>query len=211
MLRVGLTGNIASGKSCAAAMFAAMGAYVIDADRIGHELLARGSATAARVIDAFGHEIISPDGSIDRRKLGSIVFWDEEKRLLLNRLMHPYITAEIRQRVEEVEKMASSGIIIVDAALMVETGNYKWYDCLIVVTCDPALQIERLMRRDKLSEQEARARIAAQMPIEEKLKLADYRIDTSGTLDQTRRQVEAIYRDLLRQKERDERRGQADP
>jgi len=199
MLHVGLTGNIASGKSSAAMMFAELGAHVIDADLVAHDLLASGSGVCERVIDAFGTDILGSDGAIDRKKLGPIVFFDEAKRLRLNSLMHPEIKVEIRRRILELEESSSKGIIIVDAALMVEIGNYKAYDCLVVVTCDPSLQVFRMMNRDGLTEMEARARIAAQMPIEEKVKLADYTIDTSGTLERTREQVEAIYRDLLAQ------------
>lgn len=115
----------------------------------------------------------------------------------LNQLTHHDVGAEILRRIFELEQASSRGIVIVDAALIVETGGYKMYDRLIVVTCDPSLQIVRLMSRDQLSETEAKARMSSQMPIEEKLKLADYTIDTSRTLKHTRDQVEAIYRDLL--------------
>jgi dephospho-CoA kinase len=197
MLHAGLTGNIASGKSSAALMFAELGAHIIDADSVAHDLLSSGAETCKKIIDAFGAEILGPGGEIDRKTLGRIVFFDPDKRLLLNSLIHPDIHAEILRRIFELEQSSSNGIVVVDAALMVETGNYRMYDCLIVVTCDPALQIARLMNRDGLNEREARARILSQMPIEEKLKVADYTIDASGTLRQTRKQVEAIYRDLL--------------
>lgn len=197
MLHVGLTGNIASGKSHAASVFAELGAHVIDADRVVHELLASGTGTYRKIVEAFGEEILTAGKEIDRRKLGQIVFFDEQKRLLLNQLTHRDVGDEILRRIFELEQSFSRGIIIVDAALMVETGSYKMYHRLIVVTCDPALQLARLMSRDGLTGQEARARINSQMPVEEKLKLADYTIDTSGTLKQTQEQVEAIYRDLL--------------
>jgi len=197
MLHVGLTGNIASGKSQTALLFAELGAHIIDADLLVHELLACGTKTYDRIVDAFGDGILSPDGNIDRRRLGQIVFSDEQKRLLLNNLTHPDVGAEILRRIFELEQSSASGVIIVEAALMVETGGYRMYHRMIVVTCDPSLQVSRLMARDGLPEKEAEARMAAQMPIEEKLKLADYTIDTSGTLKQTRDQVEAIYRDLL--------------
>ena len=197
MLHVGLTGNIASGKSRAALIFTELGAHTIDADLVVHELLASGTKTYSKIVEAFGEQILDEAREIDRKKLGQIIFFDPEKRLVLNQLTHRDVGVEILRRIFELEQACSSGIIIVDAALMVETGGYKMYDRLIVVTCDPALQISRLMSRDRLSEIEARARMNSQMPIEEKLKLADYTIDTSGTLKQTRDQVEAIYRDLL--------------
>jgi dephospho-CoA kinase len=207
MLHVGLTGNIASGKSHAALLFAELGAHVIDADLIAHELLACGTKTYDKIVDAFGEQILNQSREVDRRKLGQIVFFEEGKRLLLNHLIHPDVGAEIVRRIFELEQSAPNGIIIVDAALMVETGGYKMYHRLIVVTCNPALQISRLMSRDGLTEKEARARMASQMPIEEKLKLANYTIDTSRTLKQTEEQVEAIYRDLLTQELRLKARG----
>ena len=197
MLHVGLTGNIASGKSQAALMFAELGAHIIDADTVVHELLACGTKTYARVVESFGEQILDPNGEINRRRLAQIVFFDEKQRARLNSLVHPDVGAEILRRMFELEQSSLRGIVIVDAALMVETGSYKVYHRLVVVTCDPTLQMSRLMSRDGLTEKEARARIASQMPIEEKIKLADYTIDTSGTLKQTRDQVDAIYRDLL--------------
>jgi dephospho-CoA kinase len=196
MLNVGLTGNIASGKSSAAMFFAELGAYVIDADRIAHSLLRSGTSVHPRIVEAFGDCILDPEGEIDRRLLGQLVFSDAGKRAVLNSLIHPAVDQEIRRRIGEIERSRTGGIIIVDAALMVETGNYTMFHYLIVVTCDPALQVARLISRDGLTESEARARMASQLPIEEKLKLAHYRIDTSRSLEQTREQVEAVYRDL---------------
>jgi dephospho-CoA kinase len=196
MLHVGLTGNIASGKSSAARFFAELGAHLIDADRVAHSLLRSGTPTFRRIVDAFGVQILSPGGEIDRRILGRIVFSDANERAKLNSLTHPAVEAEILRRIAELEQSSSNGIIIVDAALMIETGGYTMYHRLIVVTCDRSLQVSRLMSRDGLTEEEARARMASQMPIEEKLKLADYRIDTSGTMSQIREQVEGIYGDL---------------
>ena len=199
MLHVGLTGNIASGKSNAGRVFTELGAHVIDADAIAREVLAPGTDGYRRVVETFGSDILDIDQTINRRKLGDIVFCDSERRNLLNSLVHPSVRAEISRRIAELEQNLQTGIIIVDAALMVETGSYKMYDFLIVVTCDPALQLARIMNRDGLGVDEARARIAAQLPAEQKVKLADYTIDTSGTLRQTREQIEAIYRDLLLQ------------
>ena len=199
MLHVGLTGNIASGKSQAALLFAELGAHIIDADLVVHELLASGTRTHSRIVEVFGEQILNSKREIDRKRLGQIVFFDAEKRALLNQLTHHDVGVGILRRIFDLEQSSSRGIVIVDAALMVETGGYKMYDRLIVVTCDPSLQITRLMSRDQLSEKDALARMNSQMPIEEKLKLADYTIDTSGTLKLMRDQVEAIYRDLLTQ------------
>lgn len=197
MLHVGLTGNIASGKSHAAQLFAELGAHVIDADKVVHELLAYGTPTYHQIVTTFGRDIVGPDSQIDRRKLGQIIFSDAEKRQVLNQLTHHAVRTEILRRIVALEQSFPRGIVIVDAALIVETGGHKMYDRLIVVTCDPALQLSRLISRDQLSEEAARDRMDSQMAIEEKLKLADYTIETSGTLKQTRDQVEAIYHDLL--------------
>jgi dephospho-CoA kinase len=196
MLRVGLTGNIATGKSHASRVFAELGARVIDADIIAHDLMRPGRQTYQKVVQAFGNDILNPDGTIDRKKLGRIVFSDSERRLQLNSLVHPDVRGEVRRKILELERATPTGIVIVDAALMIESGSYKAYARLIVVYCDPALQLARITSRDGLSVEEARARIAAQMPMEEKLKYADYKIDTSGTFQQTREQIEQVYRDL---------------
>ena len=195
MLRIGLTGNIAVGKSCAAARFTELGATVIDADRVSHELMEPGAPVYFRVMEEFGSHILHGDGTIDRRRLGAIVFASEEKKLLLESIAHPAISDAIARKIAEKEKI--SNIVIVEAALMIETGGYKEYDRLIVVACSPATQLARLMVRDGLTENEAKARIAAQMPMDEKIRFADYVIDTSGSLKSTMDQVDIIYQKLL--------------
>jgi dephospho-CoA kinase len=197
MLHAGLTGNIASGKSTASKVFAELGAHIIDADVIAHDLLKPETGTFKKVVENFGGEIVNPDGTIDRRKLGEIVFHDADKRKLLNSIVHPDVRTEVFRQIVELEKKSAGGIVLVDAALMVESGLYKLYDKLIVVFCHPALQLARLISRDGLSIPEARARMAAQMPVEEKLQVADYKIETSGTFRRTREQIEAVYRDLV--------------
>jgi dephospho-CoA kinase len=198
MLHVGLTGNIASGKSQAALVFAELGAHIIDADRIVHGLLSGHTATAKSIAESFGETVLNPDGSIDRKKLAAIVFSDPAKRLLLNSIVHPEVRREVFRRIAELEaECPGGGIVIVDAALMVESGGYRYYDRLVVVVCDPALQLARIVSRDGLSIEDAKARMAAQMPVQEKVKVADYTIDTSGTFVETRAQIEAIYQDLL--------------
>src|SRR5262245_22497417 len=143
MLRVGLTGNIASGKSHATQVFSELGAHIIDADVIAHQLLAPGTPTYQRVVQAFGSQIVNPDGTIHRRKLGEIGFQDEARRQELNGLMHPEVRAEVRRRIEELEQSDPNGVVIVDAALMVESGFYRTFDRLIVVHCPPSMQLSR--------------------------------------------------------------------
>ncbi len=196
-MQVGLTGNIASGKSHASSVFAELGTHIIDADIIAHELFVPGTETYRTVVQAFGTAILAADGTINRKVLGDIVFHQPEQRLRLNALVHPDVVAEVMRRTFELAKQGFEGIVVVDAALMVESGFYKTQDCLIVVTCDPALQLVRVMARHGLSAEEARLRIDAQMPVAEKIKLADYTIDTSGTYASTREQIERIYRDLI--------------
>jgi dephospho-CoA kinase len=197
MIHVGLTGNIATGKSYAATHFEKLGAQVIDADRVVHELLECGTPTYSKIVESFGEGILREDKSIERSLLAKIVFFDEDKRRQLNGITHPAVKEEIHRRIASFDQTRPGEILIVDAALMVETGGYREYDRLIVVACDRSLQLARLMRRDGLTENEALARMTSQMPIEEKIKLADYVIVTSGTLKQTDSQVEAIYRELL--------------
>ncbi len=197
MLHVGLTGNIASGKSHASSVFAEFGAHVIDADVIAHELLDPGTPTYREVVEAFGEGIVRNDGSIDRKALGAVVFSDGEKRLLLNRLVHPNVRAELLKRVFELESTGVPGIVIIDAALIVESGFYRLQDCLVVVVCHPRLQAARIMERDGLTFEQAKQRMDVQMPAEEKLKLADFTIDTSGTFRETREQIRKVYAELV--------------
>lgn len=197
MLQVGLTGSIASGKSHASNVFAELGAHIIDADVIAHELCIPGAPTHAKIVAAFGKGVLAPDGTIDRKALGEIIFHDAEKRQLLNSLVHPDVRAEVMRRMFALEKQGFQGIVIVDAALIVESGFHKMQDRLIVVVCEPALQLTRVMNRCGISNEEARIRIAAQLPVEEKVKLADYVIDTSGTYGNTREQIERVYRELV--------------
>jgi len=200
MRHIGLTGNIATGKSYAAGHFASLGARIINADHIAHELLEYGTDVYQNVLTEFGAEILRADGSIDRKRLGEVVFSSEEKRRRLNAITHPAVRNAILREIAAIEKDACGEIIIVEAALLVETGGYKEYDGLIVTVCDPATQLYRLMARDGLTESAAQSRIASQLPMKEKVRLADYVIDTSGTPACTREQVEAIYRKLLLKK-----------
>ena len=192
MLRVGLTGGIAAGKSTAGRMFAELGCHLINSDDITHQLFEPGQAVHSAVAGAFGKRILAPDGRIDRRILGEIVFSDPAARAKLNGLVHPAVIQRHREWLEEKEQQDPQGVAIVDAALMIEVGTYKNYDKIIVVTCTPGIQRQRLRTRSNLTEEQIDARILAQMPMEEKVKFADFVIDSSGDLSKTRRQVEEI-------------------
>ena len=197
MLKVGLTGSIAVGKSFVLGVLAELGCHVVDADVIAREVVAPGTLGLKAVIKAFGEEVLKEDGMLDRAKLASIVFVDEEKRKLLNSILHPFIIAAQDARMREWERQDPNSIAVVDAALMIESGGYRRFDKMIVVHCRPEVQLQRLMQRNKLSREEAAQRIATQMPQEEKKRYADYLIDTSGGFAETRRQTEDVY-DALR-------------
>lgn len=196
MLRVGLTGSIAVGKTFVCSVFRELGAHVLDADQVARDVVEPGTIGLERVVKAFGDTVLRPDGSLDRAKLGAIVFSDEEKRLKLNSIIHPLVFEAQDRWLKERETEDPHGIAIVDAALMIESGGYRRFDRLIVVWCEPELQLKRLMSRDDLSESEARKRISSQMPQEEKKRYADLLIDTSGSREDTRRRTTEVFREL---------------
>lgn len=198
MLRVGLTGSIAVGKSFVASVFTELGCHVLDADQTAREVVMPGTPGLKALVEEFGHEILSEDGTLDRKALGAIVFADEEKRQRLNHILHPFIIARQDEILNDWEREDPRGIGIVDAALMIESGGYKRFDKLIVVHCRPEVQLERLMLRDKLSQAEAERRINSQMPQEEKQKFADYLIDTSDGFDLARSRTVEVYNQLIR-------------
>jgi len=193
MLRVGLTGSIAVGKTFVSGVLAELGCRVLDADETAREVVEPGSPALLEVIAKFGDGVIKSDGALDRVALGSLVFADAGKRSVLNSILHPYIIAQQDQRLREWEALDPDGIAIVDAALMIESGGYKRFDKLIVVHCRADVQLERLMSRDNLNRAEAERRIAAQMPQEEKKKFADYLIDTSDGFEAARRGAVDVY------------------
>jgi dephospho-CoA kinase len=198
MLRVGLTGSIAVGKSFVSKVLSELGCRVIDADRVAREVVEPGSEGLRAVVEAFGAEVLAPDGTLDRARLGRIVFADEQKRKLLNSLLHPLIVEAQDKLLAEWEREHADGVAVVDAALMIESGGYRRFDKMIVVHCRPEIQLQRLVGRDRLTTEEALRRIASQMPQEEKLRHADFRIDTSEGFDDTRRQAEEVFEALRR-------------
>ncbi|HYE16336.1 MAG TPA: dephospho-CoA kinase [Pyrinomonadaceae bacterium] len=193
MLRVGLTGSIAVGKSYVTALLAGLGCRVIDADEVARRVVEPGTEGLRRVVEAFGGGVLAADGTLDRARLGAVVFGDEGKRRLLNSILHPLIMEEQDEQLRRWEREEPHGIGVVDAALMIESGGYRRFDKLIVVHCRPEVQLERLMRRNSLTREDAERRIASQMPQEEKLRYADFTIDTSGDYEETRRQTEEVY------------------
>jgi len=196
MLRVGLTGSIAVGKSFVTSVFAELGCHVLDADQTAREVVMPGAAGLQAVVQEFGEEVLAPDGTLDRGRMASIVFADEEKRQRLNFILHPFIIVRQDEILREWEREDPKGIGIVDAALMIESGGYKRFDKLIVVHCRPEVQLERLLQRSNLTLTEAQQRIASQMPQEEKQRYADYLIDTSDGFEPTKQRTIEVYREL---------------
>ena len=198
MLRVGLTGSIAVGKSYVASILAELGCHVLDADQTARDVVAPGSAGLSAVVAAFGKEILLSDGTLDRPKLGSLIFGNEEKRQQLNSILHPFIIAAQDEQLQKWEAENPAGIGVVDAALMIESGGYKRFDKLVVVHCRPEVQLERVMSRNGLSREEARKRIESQMPQETKKNFADFLVDTSEGFETTRKQTVALHEGLRR-------------
>jgi dephospho-CoA kinase len=196
MLKVGLTGSIAVGKSFVCEVLREAGVHVLDADKIARDVVAPGTKGLAGIVEAFDYEILRPDGSLDRQKMAKLVFTDEVKRKLLNSIVHPLVIEAQDRWIQEIELRDPSGIAVIDAALMIESGGYKRFDKLIVAWCRPEIQLARLMDRSRLTASEAKQRIAAQMPQDEKMRYADHLIDTSAGFDDTRRQTLELVTEL---------------
>ena len=193
---IGLTGNIASGKTEVAKIFKELGATIIDADKIAREVVEPGEPAWQEIVEEFGSNILNSDGSINRKKLGEIIFNDDRRREQLNRITHPRIMAKIKETIDQCKK-ENVKVAIIEAALIVERGGLlNVIDELIVVSADVDTQIERIMTRDGLHRSEALSRMESQMPISEKTKHAAYIIDNAGSLRETRKQVEEIWEKL---------------
>jgi dephospho-CoA kinase len=199
MLRVGLTGGIATGKTTVAAILRKLGCHMLDADKIAHHLIEPGAAAYEDVVREFGRGILTADGRVDRKKLGAIVFADPARLARLNAIVHPRVLETQDRELQTIERADSHAIAVVEAALLIEAGYAPKLDCLVVTWCTPEQQLERLTRQGAvgiagrgLTHEQARQRIAAQMPIEEKRRMADEVIDCSGSLEQTREQVVAL-------------------
>ncbi|HYP29240.1 MAG TPA: dephospho-CoA kinase [Blastocatellia bacterium] len=201
MLKIGLTGSIAVGKSFVLSVLSELGCATFDADRIAHSVMEPGRAAYDDIVREYGRGVLAADGSIDRAKLGAIVFADSERRKRLNEMVHPRVIEEQDRLLAEAEARDPEGIAVVDAALMIESGGYKRFDKLIVVFCEREVQIERLVRRNGITREDAELRVAAQMSSDEKRRYADYEIDTSGEPEDTRRRVIEVHAELEKLKE----------
>lgn len=197
MLRVALTGGIATGKSYCLAHFAELGVPVVDADKLARDAVAPGSAGLRAVVGRFGPEVLAADGSLDRAALGRIVFDDSRARAALEAIIHPEVYRHIREWFANLP--AGTRVALADIPLVFETGHNHDFDAVVVAACSPDEQVRRVMVRDGLSDRDARARLAAQWPIEEKVKRADHVIWTDRSFAETDRQVGEILGRLVRQ------------
>jgi dephospho-CoA kinase len=196
MLQIGLTGGLASGKSFVGHALAELGCHLIDADELGHQVLMPGAEAYDAVVNEFGEEILDDDRYIVRRKLGALV-WNNPARLAkLNSLVHPAVIALEQQMSADFARRDPAAIIVVESAILVETGSYRRFDRLIVVVCTVEQQVERAMKRGAYSKEEVLARLSRQLPLEEKVRVADYVIDTSGTKEHAVEQVKTVYQSL---------------
>jgi dephospho-CoA kinase len=198
MLKVGLTGGLASGKTLVGEALAGSGCLLIQADELGHEALAPGGEAYDAVVREFGPAIVTGDGLIDRQQLASLVFGSPERLARLNALVHPPVVRREEKSIAEFATREPRGIAVVEAAILIETGSYKRFDRIILAWCSEEQQVERALRRDGAAEADVRARIRRQMPLEEKRKFADFVIDTSGRKEDTLRQTQAVYQALRR-------------
>ncbi|MCC6328750.1 MAG: dephospho-CoA kinase [Acidobacteria bacterium] len=196
MLKVGLTGSIAVGKTFVCDIFRELGCHVLDADHVARDVVGPGMPGLEQVVAEFGSEFLRPDGTLDRPKMAAEVFANEASRLKLNSIVHPLVFEAQNAWLAKIEADDPDGIAIIDAALMIESGGFKRFEQLIVVWCEPDIQLKRLIDRNRLPEAEARKRIAAQMPQDEKKRYADHLINTSNGFEDTRRQVREVYEKL---------------
>ncbi|GAA3494291.1 dephospho-CoA kinase [Streptomyces prasinosporus] len=195
MLKVGLTGGIGAGKSEVSRLLVECGAVLIDADRIAREVVEPGTPGLAAIVDAFGTDVLTADGSLDRPGLGSVVFADPEKLAVLNSIVHPLVGARSR---ELEEAAAEDSVVVHDVPLLTENGLAPLYDLVIVVDASPGTQLDRLVRRRGMTEEDARARMAAQATREQRREIADIVIDNDVPLDALERRVREVWAELVR-------------
>ncbi len=197
MLNVGLTGGIASGKSTVAKMFEYKDAYLIDFDALAHFAEEPDQPAWKAIVEFFGREILNEDGTINRAKLGQIVFADQEKLSRLNSIVHPAVFDLWRRRIEDIRTINPRAIVISDIPLLIEAGRQHLFDVVILVYVSPEVQIRRLTERNQYSREEAESRLDKQIPIGEKISHADFVIDNEGPLETTRSVVNAVWEELL--------------
>jgi dephospho-CoA kinase len=196
MLIVGLTGGVASGKTAVSQILKEEGAYIINADQIARELVLPHKPAWSELIRAFGQEILQEDGSIQRKKLADKVFADPKQRKFLNQILHPRIKEEMDRRAKEIGEKDPEAIVVIDAPLIIELGDHREMDKLIVVTSTQPQQIERLKDRDGTNPEEALRIVSSQMPLKEKLKFADYVIRNEGSMEETKKRAKEVYQEL---------------
>ena len=193
MLRVGLTGGLASGKTFVGRALVELGCYLIEADKLGHEVMLQGGEAYHAIVREFGPDVLDNAGRISRRKLSGIVWNNPERLDKLSSLVHPPVQEREERKMAEIAQTDPRAIVVVEAAILVETGRYKSFDRLIVVTCAAEQQMERALERGSYNKEEILARLSRQLPLEEKLRVADYVIDTSGSKEATLDQVRTVY------------------
>ena len=191
---IGLTGSIATGKSTVSKLLARLGAVIIDADKVAREIVQTGEQALEEIVEYYGEDILLEDGSLDRKKLGKIVFNDPEKLEKLNEITHPKIIQRILDRVHRISNKYDGAVIVIDAALLIEMNFQRYVDEVWVVTLSKEMQINRLMKRDQIKAKEAQNRIEAQMSSEEKSKYADEIIDNSGNLEELEKDIMKLWR-----------------
>jgi len=196
MLRVGLTGGLASGKTFVGHALSDLGCHLIEADELGHQVLLPGAEAYDAVIHTFGDAILDDNRHIDRHKLSELVFGNPELLAKLSSLVHPPVAQRQADAIAAIAKTDPAAIVVVEAAILVETGSYKKFDRLVVVVCTPEQQMERALKRGAYTREEVLARLSRQLPLEEKLRVADYVIDTSDTKENTLEQVRTLYGSL---------------
>ncbi len=198
MLTVGLTGGLASGKTFVASCFEDLGARVVHADTLGHQVLLSSGEAYSDVVEEFGEGILNADGEIERKELGRIVFADPAKLTRLNALVHPHVFKREQEFLQQVAREDPAAVIVVEAAILIEAGSYVGYDRIVLAFCPPEMQIARFLHRaakagHPATREDALARMSRQMPLEEKRAYADYLVDTSGSKDQTRERAAEVY------------------
>ena len=206
MLIVGLTGGVASGKTAVSEVLREEGAYIIDADQIARELVQPHGPAWNELVRTFGKEILQGDGSINRKKLADRVFEDPSQRRHLDQILHPLITEEMDRRTREIGEKNPEAIVVIDAPLLIEVGYHRRVDKLMVVVSTRTEQIERLKARDGINSEQALRILSSQMPVEEKVKLADFVIRNEGSLEEVREKAKKVFRELRKiALQRDER------